>query len=126
METPTSLARIVQSVEALSNLSAPMVPDELACVLGLRVLEIPGARFALRIDQANDGGTITIDPCAPPVVRAALVARGCASYVLRRTGALRSTSLAIGQVAVALCNTPDPGGEDGEPRTMFVDDVRVA
>lgn len=114
----SKLAELVRSVETLSNLTAPMTPDDLACVLGLRVIEVPGAVFRLRVEA--EGGSLTLDPHAPLTVQNALIARACASYVLRKAGALRTTSLGIGELAEALCNTPDPDGLS-VPRTMFAE-----
>lgn len=92
---------------------APMPPDVLACTLGLTVREVPGARMTFRLGPATGGGVITVDPTLEQTERDAFIARGCASYLLRRSGAIKSRSLNVGDVAAALCHV------DGKPVALF-------
>ena len=116
--TPTirnmaTLRYFIRSVERAINLRAPIAPDVLACTLGLDVHESPGTRFALRLRPVAGGGVIMIDSLAPTLVQGSFIARACASYLLRRSGLIKS-GLTVGDVAAALC-----APTDGQPVPLF-------
>lgn len=107
-----ALKHFVRRVERTVCLRIPIAPEVLACTLGLDVHEVPGARFALRL-RASHGGVITVDPTAPPIVSDVFVARACASYLLRRSGLIKS-ELDVGALAAALCYD-----DSGQPIRLF-------
>lgn len=96
MHRGRDVTRIVKAVRELTGLATPIKPEVLAVALGLELEPRPHCRrYALRKQ------TIVFDPCLPDF--AECIAHGCAAYLLRKAGVIKTTEICISDLAIALC-----------------------
>ena len=117
MSTP-DLQNLVKALEVETGMSVPMPPDQLAFALGVDVLEVMGASGAVKL-YPDRGAVLRV--CPTDKKMPTLIARGCATYILKSNGLTALVDFSVGDLAAALCC-----GADGDLLPFFVEPAAVA